>query len=71
MSCRYVWCRAHHTTSEDTPVIRNILDLAPWWFWVFLAPELLMGALWLVFAIPFAVITGSVELVTRWRGKAQ
>lgn len=36
-------------------MIRDILNIAPWWFWIFIAPELLMTAVWLI-AMPFVML---------------
>ena len=29
-------------------MIRDVLAIAPWWFWVFIAPELLASIVWLM-----------------------
>ena len=45
-------------------MIRDTLDLTPWWFWVFIAPELLVTALFVVcmiIAAPVALIAELIE----------
>jgi hypothetical protein len=46
-------------------MIRDILSLAPWWFWVFVAPELIVTAIMVVVGV-LCVVGGSIAaLFTR------
>lgn len=46
-------------------MIRDTLSLAPWWFWIFVFPELAITAI----MIPFMVVAGVVGWVAERRAK--
>lgn len=48
-------------------MIRDILSIAPWWFWIFIAPELIMTIIWLI-CMPF--VFGFAYIVERREAKA-